>query len=109
MDASITQLVLNLSQQNLELSQEVARLRVELAKYQSVPVVSEVPPVPPKKVNRKVVGPPPEPEEPPKPTKKKINISPEGHAAKVLTGHRVAALNAIRKEFMLSAQLNGEW
>jgi hypothetical protein len=113
MDAQITQLVLTLSQQNLELSQEVTRLRAELAKYQSAPVAMPTPPVTKKKVATPVI---PVPEEdsssvptPPKIVKKKLNITPQGHTAHVASGKKVAAINAMRKEFMAAAQLEGEW
>jgi hypothetical protein len=114
MDAQITQLVLTLSQQNLELSQEVTRLRAELAKYQSAPVAMPTPPATKKKVATPVI--PPSPVEdsssvpvPPKIVKKKLNVTPEGHSAHVASGKKVAAINAMRKEFMAAAQLEGEW
>ena len=40
---------------------------------------------------------------------KKMNISPEGHASHIATGKRVAGINAIRKEFLQNAKLEGEW
>ena len=41
--------------------------------------------------------------------KRKLNISAKGMEAKVAAGKKLAALNAIRKEFMQNAKLNGEW
>jgi len=41
--------------------------------------------------------------------KRKLNISAKGMEAKVAAGKKLAALNAIRKEFMQNAKLNGDW
>jgi regulator of replication initiation timing len=99
MSASATQIIISLSEQNLELIKENARLREELSKYQfAEPVKSKV-------ATPKVAA----IADPEKPTKKKLNMTVEGHAAHVSTGKKLAALNSIRKEFMENAKLNGEW
>jgi len=90
------QVMLMLVQQNAKLLQELESLKSELAKYKSAAPVASIAPEKPVKVTKKE-------------SSKKITVSAEGQAAHKATGHRVAALNAIRKEFMANAQLNGEW
>jgi len=90
------QVMLMLVQQNAKLLQELESLKSELAKYKSATPVAPIAPEKPVKVTKKE-------------SSKKITVSAEGQAAHKATGHRVAALNAIRKEFMANAQLNGEW
>jgi cell division septum initiation protein DivIVA len=41
--------------------------------------------------------------------KRKLNISAKGMESKVAAGKKLAQLNAMRKEFMENAKLNGEW
>jgi len=91
------QVMLMLVQQNAKLLQELESLKSELAKYKSAASVAPIAPEKQVEVTKKDS------------TKKKITVSAEGQAAHKATGHRVAALNAIRKEFMANAQLNGEW
>jgi hypothetical protein len=105
MDASITQIVLALSQQNMELSQEVSRLRAQLAKYENNEIAPEIPKIT-EITKRKTLK--KQAEEPVQEKPKKV-ISEAGHAAHVATGKRVAAINAIRKEFLLDAKFQGEW
>jgi regulator of replication initiation timing len=106
MDASITQIVLALSQQNLELSQEVSRLRTQLAKYENNEIAPEIPKI--TEVSKRKTLKKQDAEEPVQEKPKKV-ISEAGHAAHVATGKRVAAINAIRKEFLLDAKFLGEW
>ena len=92
------QVMLMLVQQNAKLLQELEALKSELAKYKSAaPVDTPIAPEKPKKES----------------TKKKINVSPEGHAAHVASGKRLAAYNAAKKaqleDFKAAAQLEGEW
>ena len=88
------QVMLMLVQQNAKLLQELEALKSELAKYKSAAPIA---PAKPKKES----------------TKKKINVSPEGHAAHVASGKKLAAYNAAKKaqleDFKAAAQLEGEW
>ena len=92
MDAQ-AQVMLMLVQQNAKLLQELEALKSELAKYKSAAPIA--------------------PEKPKKESTKKINVSPEGHAAHVASGKKLAAYNAAKKaqfeELKAAAQLEGEW
>ena len=97
MDASTTQIILSLAQQNSKLVEEVAQLKAELAKYQLVSVD-----LPTKaKASRKSKK--AESEESSEPIKPK-------NPARVETGKRLAAWNAtvklMREEFIDNAKLN---
>jgi len=85
-----------LTEQNRRLTEELAAIKSQM----SVPATPVVAPA--KTTSKKATKPESE-------SKKKLTVSVEGQAAHKATGHRVAALNAIRKEFMANAQLNGEW
>ena len=74
--------VIALSKQNILLIEEVARLKAELAKYENTQPQVKVP----------------------EPVKIKAK-----HPSHIESGKRVAPLNAIRKEFLENAKLNGEW
>jgi len=91
------QVMLALVQQNAKLMQEIEAVKAELAQYKSVPqIVLEKPAKAP--VVAETKG-----------TKKKLTVSAEGQAAHKATGHRVAALNAIRKELIEECRVRGEW
>ena len=91
------QVMLVLVQQNAKLLQEIEAVKAELAQYKSSPkIVLEKP------VQASVVA-------ETKATKKKLTVSAEGQAAHKATGHRVAALNAIRKELIEECRARGEW
>ena len=91
------QVMLMLIQQNTKLIQEIEAVKAELAQYKSAPQIvlekpTEVPVVPAGKTG-----------------KKKLNVSAEGQVAHKATGHRLAALNAIRKELIEECRVRGEW
>jgi hypothetical protein len=91
---SQAQVILALAQQNAALTAEVAQLKAELAKYQNnlFPVIFS------------------EKRKPFKPVKPELEVpSKPKHVSHIATGHRVAAINAIRKELLANAQLNGKW
>jgi hypothetical protein len=94
---SQAQVILALAQQNAQLTAEIAHLKAELAKYQCESVMPLVPEV--KEGRKAFIAVKKVPEVPTKPK----------HNSHIATGHRVAAINAIRKEFLANAQLNGEW
>ena len=91
------QVMLMLVQQNAKLLQEIEAVKAELAQYKSSPkIVLEKP------VEAPVVA-------ETKSTKKKLNVSAQGQVAHRAAGHRVAALNAIRKELIEECRARGEW
>jgi hypothetical protein len=91
------QVMLMLVQQNAKLLQEIEAVRAELAQYKSSPKIAPEKPIEaPVVVETKTI-------------KKKLNVSEKGQAAHKAAGQRVAALNALRKEFIANAQMNGEW